>query len=636
MSNQLPVLICAEAAVKSKRPDYVSLFDPKADINDLKKCRSDPSIMKEAVKKLKEAGFSVTAVGRCTVHIRGTTPLFEKTFATKLLFADDSAPDPGSERNTQVFAQSPDDETGTTLGSLIPIQSTSAFAMLLDSVYLNPPASATSGTRNSDNSEERSKAGAVYLDEIIGLLGGNGSEDKPLPYLPTGEDVAVMIIDDDIYVDHHWFQSGRFGEKLRAECNDVRLLEHRYRGSHGTQVMSCLLSVAPDITPGFIQFDESLAITSRAAFDKCPKNAVPRIINCSWGECPSISLKNWKDQERNRLRKEQGPDAEITIPPDEVNEKFQNFRKEYVSYWEQKCMEREGQLLIWTSGNTGNTDQGRPAQAYLAHLPNVIVVGGAFPARHHDNFALDPMRPVAAQSTALGGMRYVSTDQGLKLLDSHRVFSPRLSAPRDTDTPTVSQAGSSVNQNVATTVCGVMGDNMIMPDVREVEHDLQTLVPTPTSDWTLTRKAIGTSYAAPQVAGVCSMILEVWPTAIPADVKAILTETSTPVTAEETGEFLKLWDAQRGVQVGMVHIGRAVELARFMALVSSPARSSPIAAQGSWTAPIIANLLREIAATSNKTNTLSIRGKSPFVNSTHIVSWDDALHKFGISMNKNS
>jgi len=82
----MPFIISAEAAVQSKRPGYVSIFDPKAkDIpGGLKPFYADPPLIKRAAERLKADGFIINHIGKITISIMGTRALFERVFNVKL------------------------------------------------------------------------------------------------------------------------------------------------------------------------------------------------------------------------------------------------------------------------------------------------------------------------------------------------------------------------------------------------------------------------------------------------------------------------------------------------------------------------------------------------------------------------
>jgi|GEM_PF-3027390 len=87
----LPFIISAEAAVRSKRAGYISIFDPGAkDIpGGLKPFYADPQLIKQATEKLKADGFDVLFVGKVTVSISATPRLFEQTFGVKLMATEE-------------------------------------------------------------------------------------------------------------------------------------------------------------------------------------------------------------------------------------------------------------------------------------------------------------------------------------------------------------------------------------------------------------------------------------------------------------------------------------------------------------------------------------------------------------------
>jgi subtilisin family serine protease len=431
------------------------------------------------------------------------------------------------------------------LDLLFKLPDSSPLASVIDSIFLDPPAGITGDTRASDTDGARKdNPNVIYLEEIFGLLGGGGVERRP-----TGKSVPVTVIDDDVDVAHGWFQ--KFTDF--TQNNAAPAVRGLY---HGTQACSCLLSVAPGVDLRFVRFIKKGAKSDyRTTFGNVARSDA-RIVNCSWGEFPVP--------------------AELEVSGKDAMSKWRFIweRETMVDYWFYACKRAGEKLLIWTAGNrwNGANDkiQGRPAQALLADLDNVIVVGGAMPARGGaPKFALDPGASPVAAAGALGGMRY-TVDARIKLLDRDAPHYGDPDAPSKSEPPTA-------GQYTATTVCGLFpnGDpnGILMPDV-----NLNLVRMEYVDSWKL---ETGTSFAAPQVAGIAALILEIWSGAAPADVKRILTETSAPITGitnQPGNEDLVLWDQNRDSFVGLAHIERALALAQFCALVANVADPKTTAA----------------------------------------------------------
>ena len=549
---RLPLFVSAEAAVKSKRQDYVSLFDPQADLNELKKCRSDPALMKEAVKKLKEVGFKVTSIGRFSVRIEGPPKLYSEQFGAKLTMVALPAESPGGKpTDFAVFATASNDPAGSPTLS-IPIPKTSSLADSIASVFLDPPAAPTakgpigSVSRSTDLMTEKGKKrneelNIAYLDEISTLLGGGD------PGLPTGRGVEVAVLDDDVRLIHKAFDSVPNIEDIRSE-NESFLAGSRDE-SHGTIVVGAMLAVAGGIGLRFIKSQGR----QRTAFSSVEKTS--QIVNCSWGEFALRTRPKQKDETDKAYKKA-----------------FIAEKRVLVGYWKHCCEIRPSQLFVWTAGNfTASFVQGRPAQAYLSSLDNVIVVGGAFPidcTLENQKLKLPPDGKIEAASMALGGMRYLPNGE---LLDSDALSNGDPDAIPIDDPDTAVSRPLTADQQTSANICGLFGlglGGILLPTAIEKSHVQNGTVSHKTYDdgWIV---ETGTSFAAPQVAAVAAMVLERWPRASPADVKQVLVATATPITEGASCEKLKLWDDTRGVYVGLVHIGRALILARFCAAVSA-------------------------------------------------------------------
>lgn len=120
---ELPLYISARAAVKSKRQDFLAIFDPTADLNEntLKRFRADPGLIKQAVEQLKVAGFMVSDISQTTIGISGESKLFKRHFRAIII---------ASERGISAEGQEP--------FGIIDI-SQSEFKDLLSGIALNQP-----------------------------------------------------------------------------------------------------------------------------------------------------------------------------------------------------------------------------------------------------------------------------------------------------------------------------------------------------------------------------------------------------------------------------------------------------------------------------------------------------------------
>ncbi|MFO1502010.1 MAG: S8 family serine peptidase [Verrucomicrobiota bacterium] len=629
MSSPLPALISAEAAVKSKRSDYIALFDPAADHNHLDRCRADAAIIKETVHKLKELGFTVTDISSCTVRVEAPPALFEHAFDVTLEHA--LAPSVIPEVKAPVFAtlKTAPGNAPAAPSPLFSLSQQPAWSDLIDSILIDN-STAQLQTMRQDDADAQAFARAldkavVYLDEILPLLGGVG------PAGPTGRGQEIAVLDDNLYwppTPHPHFAPftaqvqvaphGKWRPTLASKeataassssSSSGNAVPAEANRSHGTKVVANVLAVASQVNVHFFPFGKDRAGQFEAITN--------RIVNCSWGTfvpCPYDD--SWDDV------KNSGKEAKAIA---ELASNYLQRLEEAVKAWASRCRAKENKIIVWSAGNVGRMP---PAQAYLNHLPNVLVASCALPQRdidvdqHGQVQTTTDFASVKACEHACGGRRY-QIGTKLFVMDG---FGPNAARPP-----------VDPRQRVATTVAGALSDGD--PKFRHGQGGVR--VPCAPEEpnaeempgkgyWTQSQ---GTSFASPQVAAVCALILEVWDEASPADVKRIIIETSVPVRQGQTCEGFPLWDQNRGVQVGLVQIDRAVKLASFMSIVVHSGRfaelTSKSTSSNTSTADIILADLRGMNP-SNLPDTLAIRGNDSFAAPLLLVSRAEALARFGI------
>ncbi|MEM7309115.1 MAG: S8/S53 family peptidase [Planctomycetota bacterium] len=147
----LPLFVSATAAVRSSRPDYVSVLraDAFAGRAETRKAVSDPRLVRQAVELLRGEDFRVTSVDRFSVTFAAVPSRFEEVFQCTLVSAEPTGADPG-----RIEVQEAVDGILDTSGS--------PFAAVLDGVVLGQPA-------RSDHDDANGKlrdAKDLYLHEV--------------------------------------------------------------------------------------------------------------------------------------------------------------------------------------------------------------------------------------------------------------------------------------------------------------------------------------------------------------------------------------------------------------------------------------------------------------------------------------
>lgn len=209
----LPSLIFAEAAVKSSRAGYVSIFDPKAEVTTggLKKFYADPEKIAEAVKTFKAAGFSILKIGRVSIGIAASPEIFQNTLGVALtavaegkdsldqpkFFFQPALIEPEMFDFSKIFDPKARDH-GTALKALL------CGVVLLQPVTL---AADPSPTPPAFKHLPNVPPNALAPDEIPAALNGAAR-----PPAINGKDTEIHIIDTGFY-SHPYFKA--FREKIK-------------------------------------------------------------------------------------------------------------------------------------------------------------------------------------------------------------------------------------------------------------------------------------------------------------------------------------------------------------------------------------------------------------------------------------
>jgi Subtilase family len=485
-------IISGEAAVRSKRADYRSIFDAQADIrpDTLKQFMADPITVRQAVSAVKKIGFGVSFTGKFSIGIVGSVDIFNQVFNVTLTV------DPESGIITVV--------NSPTVG-YIDTTKNEQLKGLLAGIAFAPPIKFSG---YPEDPPDKVAPWYLYPHEIPEKLGKK-------TIWNIEEKVQTIFIDSGFYYTHPYFSNPKWklldldkqkpaveklaleaqaqvqmytsqitaseekvaqlkagndpnkAEKIGLEEQDVKELKDRLRkiseylnskddvdvAEHGTYAVANFLPIVPKANVIIIKENEGLNLDSylEKALEFASKEGKgPNTIICL---CSGSEIA-W---------------SHLTL-----KENYINSIKVRIT-----LADKAGILIVAASGN--QTGAEKIPVWNLIEYP--IVVGGA----HFDK------------------------DGNLTASDS---------------------ANGYVSDRSVPDVCGLCG-----PAAGYI------YVPTPPSEqnpkggW---KVSAGTSLATPQVAAVCALIKSSCPTASPRDIKEILMRTATPVENGETAQDTSL------------------------------------------------------------------------------------------------
>jgi len=484
-------IISGEAAVRSKRADYRSIFDAQADIrpDTLKQFMADPITVRQAVSAVKKIGFGVSFTGKFSIGIVGSVDIFNQVFNVTLTV------DPESGIITVV--------NSPTIG-YIDTTKNEQLKGLLAGIAFAPPIKFSG---YPEDPPDKVAPWYLYPHEIPEKLGKK-------TIWNIEEKVQTIFIDSGFYYTHPYFSNPKWKLldlekqkpaviKLESEAQDAVKMYTSDITASEEKLKQLQAENASDKEE--IKDEEKRLQSSRDAmkgiqeylqskdFDDVDGHGTAVIANFL-PFVPNANVITIKEVEGLYLgsnlekalelvsKEENGPNTIISLSSGgeiawseiKTNMKFINSIKLQIV-----TADRAGILIVSASGN--QTGSEKIPVWNLIEYP--IVVGGA----HFDENGI-----LTASKTANG---YVS----------------------DRSVPDV---------------CGLCG-----PAAGYI------YVPTPPSEqnpkggW---KVSAGTSLATPQVAAVCALIKSSCPTASPRDIKEILMRTATPVENGETAQNTSL------------------------------------------------------------------------------------------------
>lgn len=510
-------LIYAEAAVRSTRSDYKSIFDPKADLqsDDLKQFWADPIMTKQAIEKLKQAGFGINTVDKFTVGIMGTKELFEGAFGVTLIAEkSDDGGQAGDIVSYTVANHQPPDVIDTSKGD---------FNQLLAGVALAPYTAILHVTGGGPPAPS-----VVELHQIPGLLSGWKNDTELGQYTPhANEEIRVLVIDSGCDTRHAYYDGSRqqisvsiappleethrylrsiwekenekerkiqrFADQFVPPAKTMNLVNIEYYlnevddNGHGTGVTAHLMTLLKPIANKSIAvskvYVENDIVTKPWFPDLTNVHPKPHVINCSYGHSKNP---------RGYFR---GP---------QIYRLYELRIKQAI---------RNNIIVVFASGNF---DDARAREISIeTQIPGVISVGAAYPVTSGDH------------------TEYIASNVGHGFPKEY-LFPLVIATPH---------------------VVGICG-----PRDKKILN-----TPAPVNEWKLVN---GTSFAAPQISGICAVIKAICPIATPEQVKEILMRTSTPVEKGVTGQGKKLTEIMHQIgedqlSPGLVNIKKALFVANY-------------------------------------------------------------------------
>lgn len=268
MAALVPALIYAQASVRSL--GGTSLFDVTPDDitqETVDQFRSDKALVRQAVNRLKKAGFTILNVSDISIGIAAPADVYTRAF------------------NTEIVA-----EERPTLKQ----QQVLEPATFLDSTNTGEDQPGLIATDNSDLAELLE---GVALSYPVYLFEQAFAPTKAYWHLRVPGDVSLALNADRVH------RLGFTGKRIRVTMVDTGWYEHPYfkeRGynykpvilapgasnavedanGHGTAESANVFAIAPDVIFNMVKMGFDATTSFNAAVQQNPK---PHIISCSWG-----------------------------------------------------------------------------------------------------------------------------------------------------------------------------------------------------------------------------------------------------------------------------------------------------------------------------------------------------------------
>ena len=557
-------LIAAEAAVTSKRPGHVSLFE--ADLptfpTSVKQFYADPALLKEAVQRLKQAGFTVPSVGKFGMSLVGPKKLYEEIFGVRLIAR--TAADGGQPKFDSAYrVVDPADPANTWLIK----PQTAEYKALLDGVALSQPSQYRVSNPDADVSvppkKPEGKDWLLYLEEIPPKLNKpphlvidpsknnmhiaviDSGFDAEHPYFKRHFNADRLVIDDDIELylrienrkirewHREWMEGGQKYDRIHRLIGSMKVLTDS-EGKELTELIRDRSEWDFDKVDRYLwDFDQATKSLSSDTFEDGHGTTVMANLLAVAPELPVTVIKTgYPDTpggnpvaflvQALRIASKLDPKPKIIsmstglsiLIKDLVARRYQPYVLEIIDMYL-----KHGIVVVIGAGN----DPG-PEVIMVENLYGFpISVGGVL---HLDSQSGSPLEFVASD-TATGYPQHTVARESMPSIQ----FPP---VPH---------------------ICGLSGSIYVpvpsLDDAKPGEWDLKE----------------GTSLATPQVAAACAYILDAWPSATPEQIREILMRTATKISKGKTYNDHLLSDIQHTLpngdmaSPGLVNIGRAVKVA---------------------------------------------------------------------------
>ncbi|MFN0086710.1 MAG: S8 family serine peptidase [Blastocatellia bacterium] len=558
--SDLPPIITAEAAVKSKRPGFASIFDPQTDvtrIQDIKQFYADPQLMKEAVTELKKAGFRVLDSDRISLTISGPVELFEQQFNVAIISTEQGLTCEGV---AQIGYINTDE---------------SAFSGVLAGIALPRNAILNGATPPTKKAWPQ-----LYPWEVPFRLGGENFSPKVLQrFVLTSHvrnrQIRVAVIDTGFHQNHPYFT-----ENNKEQLGNVKL--DIFRGSTDEFVLQLkqriqkiylLLEKAGDI--------KNLALSSSESIDS---------LNQRRDELTNELLASLKEY----LSK---ADQAILENKPKLVDLVQFMERKKATYID--LLSREKLAKTKPDYNGHGTLVTSLLLAFIKNTGAALDVCKATTRSLENSFftALARKPDIVTCSMGAAVSQSVTTDEYLKTgpiiyRKYHQTIQEAAAEGRaiifatgnlgearenlrvmEPQWPFVIAVGGAHRGDVATEVIasdiaqGYALPNRYVPDVCGLAgpegKDLHVL-PNPDDDW---EDADGSSLAAPQIAGICVFIKLIYPAADWQEMKYILTSSCDEITGGKSADGVDLSRLKTSFPdgtvkgIGLANLERALYLA---------------------------------------------------------------------------
>jgi subtilisin family serine protease len=545
--NDLPPIITAEAAVKSKRSGFVSIFDPQKDvtkIQDIKQLYADPQLMKEAVAELKKAGFRVMRSDRISLAISGPVELFEQQFNVTIISTKQGLTCEGVTQIGYI-----DTDKSAFSGVLAGI----ALAQKAIMNGATPPPKVKGKRYPLSPSEVPSELGAKELSpgEILNLL---------LTRQVHNRQVRVAVIDTGFHEDHPYFTANN-----KERLGNVKL--NIIRGS--TDEFTLQLAQKIDKIKSLIE--EAFDIKDLAPTSSLPKediqDKVAELTNKLITSLGKTISKNNQDFLKNKPTLDQ-----LIKYMAQIMDGYVVSKKAEIEVATKPDYDGHGtmvtSLLLIFIQNTGvaldicKTPLRSIENSFftvLARKPDIVTcsLGAAVPKSETTTEYLEKGPAIRKKyyqeiKTAADEGRTIifATGNIAEAKENLRVLEPqwpfviavggayRGPDPTDIIASNICQ-GYAVQDRFVPDVCGLVGSE---------DEELHVL-PIPPDEWEV---ADGSSLAAPQIAGMCVFIKMIYPAANWQEMKYILTRSCDEINSGESADGVKLGELETSFPDGII------------------------------------------------------------------------------------